>query len=342
MLKEIIKASDYGLEEAKGNELTVGLNVVKAEREILIQEFDELSKLELLEENISKFKELRLKIVKNRTQGINKWHKANKEFFLTGGKFVDAIKNKENDVNERMEEYLMNAEKHFENIEKERLLKLHQNRVLLISEYFEEDVVMYFGNMEEDVWNAFFKAKQDQYFILVEAKLKAENERIEKEKAEIEEQKRIKAENEKLKIEAEKLRLANEKREKEIEDERIKQQLKIEETRKLNRIESEKEAKKQAAILAEEQAKRKVIEDQLKAENEKREKEIEQNKAIEAEKLKAKEQLESAPDKEKLLNFANELDKIILPELTTKKSQKLIKDVEGLLKKVSAHIREKI
>ena len=72
MENEIIKVEYYGLEESKANELTVGLKVVRDERELLIKEFDSVSELELSEDNLHLFKELRLKIVKNRTQGINK------------------------------------------------------------------------------------------------------------------------------------------------------------------------------------------------------------------------------------------------------------------------------
>jgi len=58
MTQEIIKAEDYGLDISKANELTVGLKVVKAERELLITEFEDVSKLELTQENLPKFKEL--------------------------------------------------------------------------------------------------------------------------------------------------------------------------------------------------------------------------------------------------------------------------------------------
>ena len=41
-----------------------------------------IKKLEITEENLPVFKELRLKIRDNRTKGIEKWHKLNKAFFL--------------------------------------------------------------------------------------------------------------------------------------------------------------------------------------------------------------------------------------------------------------------
>lgn len=204
MKDEIIKAEDYGLEVAKANELTVGLKVVRDERKLLIKEFEEVSKLELTQENLPKFKELRLKIVKNRTQGTNKWHKTNKEFFLTGGKFVDAIKNRENNINEQMEEKLMDAENHFENLEKERIFKIQSKRVSLLSEFIDDASERNLSSMDDEVWDAYLYTKKKTYLDNIQAELDAEKERQEKIKAEEKEQKRIRKENEKLKKEAEK------------------------------------------------------------------------------------------------------------------------------------------
>src|SRR6056297_2773346 len=119
MEKEIIisNAEEFGIEESKAKELTAGLGVAIEERKLLIDEFEQIKKLEVTEDNIPTFKQLRLKIVKNRTQGIVKWHKANKQFFLAGGRFVDAIKNRELQINQSMEKVLLDAEKHFENLE---------------------------------------------------------------------------------------------------------------------------------------------------------------------------------------------------------------------------------
>ena len=152
MTQEMIKSEDYGLEKSKANELTAGLKIVKAERKLLVEEFETVSKLELTEENIPIFKKLRLAIVQNRTQGINKWHKTNKEFFLTGGKFVDAIKRKEILINEQMEEKLMDAEKHFENLEIKRLKDLQESREEEITRYLEDAHERDLSGMQDDVW----------------------------------------------------------------------------------------------------------------------------------------------------------------------------------------------
>src|SRR5690606_33651884 len=178
MNTEII-ALEYGIEEKKANDLTKGLNPVLKERESLIQEFKEVSTLEINEENIPLFRKLRLKVQKNRTQGINKWHKASKEFFLAGGRFVDAIKNKENQVNEEMESKLMDAEKYFENLEKERIEKLNQERIKLIEPYVDDVFGLDLGNMQDDVFEAYFESKKKQHAEKIEAEKKAEAERLE-------------------------------------------------------------------------------------------------------------------------------------------------------------------
>ena len=77
----LINPEEFGIEEIKADELTNGLNVTLKERELLIAEFDKVSKLEVTEINLPTFKGLRLKIVKNRTKGINEWHKKSKDYF---------------------------------------------------------------------------------------------------------------------------------------------------------------------------------------------------------------------------------------------------------------------
>ena len=121
-----INPKEFGLEEKQANEIANGLKTILTEREQLIETYENVIKLEITEDSLSTFKELRLQLRDNRTKGIESWKKTNKAYFLAGGNFVQAIYNKEKAVNERMEEKLMSAEKHFENIEIERLQKLQE------------------------------------------------------------------------------------------------------------------------------------------------------------------------------------------------------------------------
>ncbi len=203
---ELIKVNpiEFGIEETKANEMVSGLMPIISEREILGQLYAAVIVKELNAETLKEARELRLKIRNNRTQGVEKWHKANKEFYLAGGRFVDAIKNKEVAENLRMEENLEQIEKHFENIEKQRIADLQKERENLLIPLEVENVgSLNLGNMPADIWDGFYLGQKIKFEERKEtARLAAEAEaaRIEAEKVERE---RIRVENEKLKSEAE-------------------------------------------------------------------------------------------------------------------------------------------
>ena len=108
-----LKPSLFGIEEVKAQGMVSDLKTVFAEREVLKNAFIDVIELEVNTENLPTFKELRLKFVKNRTS-IEKWHTTNKAFYLAGGRFVDAIKNKEILEGKEIEAKLLDAEKFFE------------------------------------------------------------------------------------------------------------------------------------------------------------------------------------------------------------------------------------
>ena len=315
----MIKAEDFGLEVTKGKELTSGLDVVKAEKQLLKEEFKVVSKLEITELNIPKFKELRLRISKNRTQGINKWHKVNKQFFLTGGKFVDAIKNKENSENEEMESKLLNAEKHFENLEKERVAKLQKERVDLLSEFVPDASEKDLSSMDADVWESYLSTKEQAHIDLVAAEFQAEKERLAKEKSELEAIKEQALENARLQAEAAK-------REKEIESER-------KENARIAKIESDKRDKIEAERLAEEKKVRDAHEAKLKFETEvyeaKIKKQEDHKKLLEAE-LQASRDAKAKEVADEKLRIEKELSKG-----DSAKVQDLIADINALKTKYS-------
>lgn len=334
MKTEIIKAEDYGLEVAKANELTVGLKVVRDERKLLIKEFEEVSKLELTEENLPKFKELRLKIVKNRTQGINKWHKTNKEFFLTGGKFVDAIKNKENSINEQMEEKLMDAENHFENLEKERISKIQQERVSLLSEFVDDASERNLSSMDDEVWDAYLYTKKKTYLDFIQAELDAEKERQEKIKEEKKEQDRIRKENEKLKKEAKirekKLESERKANEKKLKIERLKVEKERLERERLAKIEDIKRVEKERK----ERIKRKKLESELKSRLDA------ERKAKEDKEARIQSELNKG-DSDKVKDLITALDSLKNKyTFKSSKNKKMYKNVGELIDKVNNYIKK--
>jgi hypothetical protein len=234
-----IKPDLFGLELAKAQEMTSGLSTTLAEREVLKNAYADVINLEITTETLPIFKELRLKIVKNRTQGIEKWHKNNKAFYLAGGRFVDAVKNKEIVINEEMEAKLMEAEKFFENQEKEKARLLNEARIERLKPYVEDATGLDFSQMSDYDFDDYLLAKKTR-FENQQKEREAEAKRIEEERlAEIERQKVIEAENAKLKAEAKA-------KEKELEKER--------EARE--KLESDLRAKKEAELKAEAEAKK--------------------------------------------------------------------------------------
>ena len=200
---QVIDPKEFGLEEKQANNLTKGLTTILEERNVLVENYKEVMKLEITEENLGRFKALRLLVRDNRTKGINKWHTAAKNYFLTGGRFVDAIKNKEILQNEQMESKLMEAEKNFETLELERLAKIQAERVVLVSEYMENAAEIDLSSMQDDVWDAYLSAKKSNHLQKLAEEKRANEIKEAKIKEEKAEQDRIKAENEKLKKEAE-------------------------------------------------------------------------------------------------------------------------------------------
>ena len=156
-----VEPTEFGLDKKTSDSITKSLDVIIKERDLLQTAFDDVIELEITDENLPTFKSLRLDIVKNRTQGIVKWHTTNKQYFLRGGQFVDAIKNKEIAVNEGMESRLKKAETHFENIEKERIAKIEKEREIELAKYGVENPELYhLGSMNLDIWTNFLAGKK--------------------------------------------------------------------------------------------------------------------------------------------------------------------------------------
>jgi hypothetical protein len=303
-----IDPKQFGIEEKQAKEIQSGLAVAIEERKSLIGEFEKVSKLEITEENLPAFKELRLRIVKNRTQGIEKWHKTSKEYFLRGGQFVDAIKRKEIQINESMEEKLLEGEKHFERLEKERMQKLKETRVKLLLPYYEDAEMLGLEAMNEDVFNSFLVAKKREYEERIEAEKKAEEERIAKEKAEAERVRLQEIENAKLKAEAEKREKEIEAERKRVEAEREKERKEADAKQKAIQEQARKEREKAEAIAKAEAEKRAKLEAELQAKKEAEQKAENERKASEEKAKKEAEKLAKAPIKKQLSVWVNSFE----------------------------------
>ena len=331
---ELIDPKQYGLEEKQATEISSGLNTILTEREVLIEAYKDVLLLDVTAENIPTFKELRIQIRDNRTKGIEKWHKANKAYFLNGGRFVDSIKNKEVAENERMESKLMEAEKHFENLEKERITAIQSKRVELISQYVENASELFLSDMEEDVWEAYLSTKKQNYIDILAAEKKAEQERQAKIEAEKSEQERIRKENEQLRKDAE-LKAKQDEKDR-VERERV------------AKIEANKRAKIEAERAAKEKKQRDEQEAKLKAERLERErvqKELDNKKAAD-EKAKSDEQERiqtelNKGDSAKVKDLINDLNGLKSKYgFKANKNRKMYDQVGQLIDKVINHIKQ--
>ena len=323
-----LSPKEFGLEEMQANELTKGLTTILKERELLTEAYKDVMLLEVVDENLPTFKDLRLRIRDNRTKGIEKWHKTNKAYFLTGGRFVDAIKNKEIAENERMESSLLNAEKHFEKLEAERIMNIQRIRGELLSDYVEDAETRDLSSMEDDVWDSYLETKKKAFFDLIEAENKAEKERQRVIEAEKEERKRIEKENQKLKAEAE----AKREQDKVESDKRDKIEIARLAKENNERLDRERLAKietdKQAAILSKEREAKAKIEKELKSQQEAAEKSIQDAEIARQSEL-------NKGDAAKVIDLINDLN--ALKEKYTFKSlknKKMYASTCGLIDKV--------
>jgi hypothetical protein len=176
----IIKAEDFGLKPEQGTNITKDLKLVLSERDELEKQYLVLIKSPINSETAKKAKELRMLYVKNRTQGIDPWHTAQKAYWKSGGDFVDATKRKEIFTNQRCEANLLEIEKFEENQERERLDKIENARKSILLEEFPD---VNFGaydlrNMTPESFQQLFQDQTDLKELREAKALKEEEERL--------------------------------------------------------------------------------------------------------------------------------------------------------------------
>lgn len=181
MSKEIVKINheDFGLEESKAKQIADQFKPMLDKMQELEKEANGIFKLDITDpETQSKAKELRLKYVKVRT-GTAAIHKAQKSFYLAGGKFVDGWKNAQIFASQGLEEKLKAIEDHQKIEEQKRLDELKKNRESQILELGSELQGIQLELMTDEVFENYKKG--------VELSLKAQKEEAERLKKEDEE-----------------------------------------------------------------------------------------------------------------------------------------------------------
>ena len=330
---QIIKASDYGIEQKTGNGIEDSFAPIVAETKELTKTYALLLSEEMSAELCEKakaFDKLLLATEKN----IIKTHKLQKDFSLQYGRLCDAHKNQKMNPITQMREKMGAVKKHFETIEAERLKALQLQRAERLAVYVEDAHDRNLIKFEEDEFEALYTIKKKEYEIRIELEKQAEADRIAKEKAEAIERERIRLENETLKAEA-------------IESQR------------LAAIEADKRAKADAARLAKEEAETKARE--AKEDEAQRVRDVEAKKQRDAQQklsdqLKAKEEAEAKAKRDEAQRLQSELSKgdeakliDLLKDLTTLKTKytfksdknvKMYVDVSLLIDKVINHIKK--
>ena len=184
---EIVKidAAEYGLEENKAKQISDMFKPMLDEMTSLEKDYNKVAKMKISEETSVIAKELRLKYVKIRTTTASV-HKELKAFYLQGGRFVDGWKNAQLMASQGIEDKLSNIEKHFENIEKERVSKLQEERALEMSKLIDDpdSIPSNLGSMEENVWDNFIKGQKMSFELADKEKKEVEEKRIEDERLE--------------------------------------------------------------------------------------------------------------------------------------------------------------
>lgn len=320
MSTEIVKIDpkEFGLEETKAADIAAQFQPMLDKMVELEKEYNDVIALPIEEPlTAKKAKELRLKYVKVRT-GTAEIHKAQKAFYLAGGRYVDGWKNAQIFASQGIEDKLESIEKYQESLEKERIAKLQAERIELIAPFVVDTPGLALGTMPQDVFDAYYAAKKQAHLDFIEAERKAEEERIAKEKAEAEDRERIRIENERLKAEAEQMEVELKAEREKVEAERKAAEEKAakELAQERARAEAERlriEKENQARIDAERKEREKV-EAELKAKKDAEQKAEAQRLAEEDRQRKEAEKMAKAPIKKQMKAWVSFIQ---LPEAPT-------------------------
>lgn len=332
--KLVTVAKESGLAEQKqhmllasfGEYFTSALTIINQSQDLEVTSEDQKDEIEQASIARKELKKLRCEAENQR--------KSLKESALREGQAIDKMFNVIKEIIKPEEDRLEQHEKFAERMAAERFARTCAERKARLLEYVEDAGFYKYENLSDDAFDQLIKQLEDARVAREKAEREAaeaaeaerqrlEAERIAREKATAEEAERIRKENEKLKAEAAareaeiaKQRVAEEKR---LQAERLEQNRKI----AAERAKAEEERKKREAIEAEQRAK---AEEQAKAK---------------AEAAEAERQALLAPDKEKLVKFADSIAQIEAPLVSDDKARDLITATKRYLDQVSDNLRQK-
>jgi hypothetical protein len=347
----------YELDKSMAIDLAKGLPQVLSERATLLAQVDEVLAMDKDDpKTAKKAAQLRIAIKHNRTKGVDKWRTTSGEVYLRAKQFIDAIGKKESFVNEQAEGQLEAIERYHENLEKQRLETLHQERLAMVAVYVDDvSKIPNLSGMDQEVFEAFLQTKKNNFEAKIAAEKKAEEERLEREKI-------LNLHNERFQLLLPLWQFVENKEQNfgewtpatfeaflatvkvsalnfEKEQERIRlenQKLKEEAEKKEAELKKQREA--QEAVLAEERKKAQEAADKERKEKEALEAELQKKKDQEQAESATKQAAEEA-EKQRLINLSKAGDKAILLEFL-EKSFITPKRPDGLTESGNAKILE--
>jgi hypothetical protein len=305
-------------------------------------------------ELMAQAKEIRQQLARIRVEA-EKAKVAIKEPFLRAGNAVQDIFNDIRDITKPEEIRLKEQEKFAEIAEIKRTEAKHAQRVQSLSRYVDDVSVYNLRDMPDNTFESLLSDCKNAYEAKVEAIRKEEEQKkITKEKYDILVARQFElAQYTHFRNEATsqltKLGIDTSETDfqfmlgtyKKAQVEWETKQKKIQEENDRLKVEQEKKQAEADKLIAEEKAKAQEAQRKLD-EAQEREREAkrvaEEKKRLDEEEARAK---LLAPDKNKMADFANTIDKIALPAVVSFEAQLIIKEAEEMLTKVSNYIREK-
>jgi len=263
-------------------------------------------------EDMRKAKEIRLalKRIRNNADSIREELKAES---LKYGNAVQGVFNLIKDAIKPVEERLEESEKFKERLEEEKAKTIKAERINLLSQYVEDWTVYSLDGMNEEVFTNLLSGAKTVWESKQAEIKKTEDERLAKIKEDNKENERVRIENAKLL------------KEKESRDA---EQKKIDDAHK-------KELEKERAL-------QKELADELKKKNDAESKRIQDRDNEIAENAEKERQSKLAPEKDKLVDYAEMIKNIKSPEDLSKAGLEIIKGVEAKLLAISQEIKLKI
>lgn len=325
-LEIVIKES--GLEKSQGDVILESFtkfigqfNELESKaKAIVITDVSQKSDMVVARETRLALKEIRVNTEKTR--------KELKERSVREGKAIDGIANIVKALIVPVEEYLESQEKFIENIETAKRNKMIEERTATLSLYVEDISVYNFYDLSDEAFENLVAQVKSIYDAKQEEIKKIEAKRIADEKA-------AKEEAEKNKIEVEKLRKEKEERDAKEAKEKTEREEKA----------AKEKAIADAKLKAEQDARLKLekeIKDKEIAELKKKQEEEAKIKAENEAKEKAKREAELAPEKDKLLAYAESIRMIKSPDGLSKVGLEVVKTVEAKLLAISQEIKLKV